>query len=140
MTEKEIKKLNRYQLLELLIAQTERADQLQARLDQALKELEDKQIKLASLGSIAEASVYLTGLFQKAQETAELYVNSAKKFAKDIESDAYQEAAAILARAQEQARGITEEARSDVGTHEETNQPGSAAAAGSEEGTETGAV
>ena len=33
MTEKEIRKLNRYQLLELLIVQLERADRLQARLD-----------------------------------------------------------------------------------------------------------
>lgn len=140
MTEKELKKLNRYQLLELLISQTERADQLQARLDQALKALEEKEIKLSSLGSIAEASIYLTGVFQTAQETAELYVNSAKKFAKDIESDAYQEAASILARAQAQARSIIEESRSDESNHEKIQQPGSSSAESPEEGTEEGTV
>lgn len=106
MTEKEIKKLNRYQLLELLIAQTERADQLQARLDEAEKALKDRDLKLSSLGSIAEASVQITGVFQAAQEAADLYINSAKKYAKDIETAAYEEAADILAKAKERARSV----------------------------------
>lgn len=40
MTEKELKKLNRYQLLELLLAQTERADTLQKKVE----ELESKLV------------------------------------------------------------------------------------------------
>ena len=35
MTDKELKNLNRYQLLELLIIQTKRADKLQAALEEA---------------------------------------------------------------------------------------------------------
>jgi hypothetical protein len=37
LTEKELKKLNRYQLLELLIIQTERADSLQAQVEELEK-------------------------------------------------------------------------------------------------------
>lgn len=140
LTEKDLKKLNRYQLLELLIAQTERADQLQIRLEETQQALQDKELKLSTLGSIAEAAMHLTGIFQSAQEAADLYVNSAKKFAKDIESDAYQEAAAILARAQAQARSIKEESRSDEINHEETPQTGSPSAECSEEGTQAGTV
>lgn len=113
MTEKDLKKLNRYQLLELLIAQTERADQLQKRLEEAEQALKDKELKLSSLGSIAEASMHLMGIFQSAQEAADLYVNSAKKFAKDVESAAYEEAAEILSKAQQQARSIKDEMQSD---------------------------
>lgn len=140
MTEKDLKKLNRYQLLEMLIAQTERADQLQAQLEEARQALVDKELKLSSMGSIAEASLHLTGVFQSAQEAADLYVNSAKQFAKDIESAAYEEAASILARAQTQARSIRDEARLDGNSDEETEQSGSPAAESAEERAEAGAV
>ena len=108
MTEKELKKLTRYQLLELLIVQTERADKLQQQLDKAQQRLNDKEIQMTVLGSIAEAAMQLTGIFQSAQEAADLYVNAAKKFAKDVETAAYEEAANILAKAR-QARKNTDE-------------------------------
>jgi hypothetical protein len=57
LTEKELKKLNRYQLLELLILQTERADRLQNRLDETEQQLSNLDLQLFSLGSIAEASL-----------------------------------------------------------------------------------
>jgi cell division septum initiation protein DivIVA len=120
LTEKDLKKLNRYQLLEMLIVQTERADQLQKLLEETQKKLEDREIKIASLGSIAEASLQLTGVIEAAQKAADLYVNSARKFAKDIEADAYQEAASILANAQAQARSIRSEERTDEIIDEQT--------------------
>ena len=43
MTEKDVRKLNRYQLLELLIVQTERADKLQARLDALEAQMENQE-------------------------------------------------------------------------------------------------
>ena len=140
MTEKDLKKLNRYQLLELLVAQTERADQLQTRLEETQQALADKELKLSSLGSIAEATLHLTGVFQSAQEAADLYINSAKRFAKDIESAAYEEAASILARAQTQARSIRDEARLDDSSDENTQQPGCPTAECPEEGAEAGTV
>ena len=106
MTEKELKKLNRYQLLELLIAQTERADQLQALLEKTEQQLNEQEIKLSALGSIAEASLQLSGVFQAAQDAADLYVASVKKQAEKIEEDARAAAATILAEASEEARRI----------------------------------
>ena len=78
MTEKELKKLNRYQLLELLLAQTQRVDQLQMLLEQKEKQLTEYEIRISSLGSIAEASLELSGVFQAAQKAADIYVNAAK--------------------------------------------------------------
>ncbi len=106
VTDKDLKKLNRYQLLELLIVQTRRADELQTKLDEAEKQLTDKDIKMVSLGSIAEASLQLGGVFQAAQEAADLYIDGAKKKAEEIERTAYKKAAEILAQAQAQARRI----------------------------------
>lgn len=116
MTEKDLKKLNRYQLLEMLIVQTERADQLQARLEETQRKLEEREIKIASLGSIAEASLQLSGVIEAAQKAADLYVNSARKYAKDIEEAAYEEAANILA----QARLARSEERTEEITNEQT--------------------
>lgn len=106
MTEKDIKKLNRYQLLELLIMQTEKADKLQAKLDAAEAELNDRELKISSLGSIAEASLQLQGVFQAAQDAADMYIEAAKKRAEEIEEAAHVKAAEILSQAQAQARRI----------------------------------
>ena len=106
MTEKDLKKLNRYQLLELLIIQTERADKLQTKLEEAEKQLNEKDLKMTSLGSIAEASLQLGGVFQAAQAAADLYIDAAKKKAEEIEYAAHKKAAEILSQAHAQARRI----------------------------------
>lgn len=100
MTEKDLKKMNRYQLLELLILQTERADKLQMRVDALETELNNQEIKIMSLGSIAEASLQLGGVFQAAQKSADIYLDAAKKRAEEIEETAHKKAAEILIQAQ----------------------------------------
>lgn len=106
MTEKELKKLNRYQLLELLIIQTERADKLQTALEEAEQRLNDQEINISTLGSIAEASLHLKGVFGAAQDAADMYINAAKKRAEAIEEEAHKKGAAIIVQALEEARRI----------------------------------
>ena len=106
MTEKDLKKLNRYQLLELLIVQTDRADKLQAKLEEAEKQLENRNVEMEQLGSVAEASLQVCGVFQAAQEAADMYIDAAKKRAEEIEDAAHKKAAEILVQAQAQARRI----------------------------------
>ena len=103
MTEKELKKLNRYQLLELLVLQTERADKLQAKLEETENKLLENNVKVASLGSIAEASLQLNGVFEAAQNAADKYVEAAKKHAEGIVADAFQKAEEILLEARGKA-------------------------------------
>ena len=106
MTDKELKKLNRYQLLELLIIQMERADKLQKALEQAERQLVDRELNITTLGSIAEASLQLKGVFDTAQDAADVYINAAKKRAEAIEEEAHRKGAAIIAQALEEARRI----------------------------------
>lgn len=108
MTEKELRKLNRYQLLELLVVQKERADRLESRLEAAEKQLIDQDIKLASLGSIAEASLQVSGIFQAAQEAADRYINAARRKAEEIEQAARENAERIIREAEEKARQLQE--------------------------------
>ena len=106
MTEKELKKMNRYQLLELLILQTERAEKLQKTLEEAERRLNDQEINIFALGSIAEASLHLKGVFQTAQDAADMYISAAKKHAEAIEEEAHKKSAVIIAQAIEEARRI----------------------------------
>ena len=88
MTEKELKKLNRYQLLELLMMQTEQNEKLQQEND----ELRRKQLQLEELGSVAEASLQLSGIFEAAQKAADDYINEARRRAEEIVARARMEA------------------------------------------------
>lgn len=109
MTEKELRKLNRYQLLELLVIQTERADKLQQKLEQAEKQLSRQDIRMSVMGSIAEASLQLGGVFEAAQDAADIYLDAAKERALEIEEEARQRAETIIREAEEKARGITKD-------------------------------
>ena len=86
MTEKDLKKLNRYQLLEMLIIQTERADDLQRQLEQAQEQLNSREVQMTVIGSIAEASLQLSGVFDAAQTAADMYLNAAKDRAAAMEA------------------------------------------------------
>ncbi len=98
MTEKELKKLNRYQLLELLLVQTERADSLQQKVDQLQAKLDERELRFAKLGSIAEASVCVSGVFEAAQKAADLYLEAAKKQADELVAQARLQAAEYESR------------------------------------------
>lgn len=101
MTEKELKKLTRYQLLELLIVQTERADKLQQQLEKAQQRLNDKEIQMTVLGSIAEASLELSGVFAAAQKAADMYLEAAKKKADQILREAEEQAGRLPEESEE---------------------------------------
>ena len=107
MTEKELKKLNRYQLLELLVMQTERADSLEKTVEELRSRLEERELKFSQMGSVAEASIYLSGVFDAAQKAADLYLENARKCAEETVEEARRQAEDILSQAEEQVRSRT---------------------------------
>ena len=81
MDEKQLRKLRRTDLLELLVSQAERIETLEAQVAEKKKKLEDKQIILENAGSIAEAALQLNRIFETAQQTADQYLASVKLLA-----------------------------------------------------------
>lgn len=79
MTAKELKKLKRSELLEILLARTAEVERLQKELDEANKKLEDRAILLDNVGSIAEASLKLNGVFEAAEAAAEQYLKNIER-------------------------------------------------------------
>lgn len=99
MTEKELKKLNRYQLLELLVVQTERADKLQEKVDELESKLLEQNLSFLKLGSLADAAMHINGVFEASQKAADLYLDAARKQADEILTQARRQAAAIVSQA-----------------------------------------
>lgn len=114
MTERELKKLNRYQLLELIIIQTEQIETLQEQLQQAQAQIDAQDIRIKEAGSIAEASLQLSGIFEAAQSAADIYLENVRKQTADADSIreiARQDASRITEEASEKAAQMTEVAK-----------------------------
>lgn len=78
MTGKELRKLGRSQLLELLVAQAKEMEGLKERLAEAEAQVEKRQIAIDEAGSIAEASLALSGIFEAAEEAVSQYMENIK--------------------------------------------------------------
>ena len=74
MTDKELKKLNRAELLELLFEQSRMIDQLNEELEETRSALQERNLKIEACGSIAEAATEVNSLFHAAQRAADMYL------------------------------------------------------------------
>ena len=77
MTDKELRKLNRAELLELLVDQAAEMDRLREQLEEARRALEERTILMKKAGSMAEAALELNGVFEAADRAARDYLNNA---------------------------------------------------------------
>lgn len=104
MTEKELKKLSRADLLEMLIEQSVEVQSLRERLTAAEAELQRREISINNAGSIAEASLRLNSVFEAAQASCDQYIRSIcalnqrqADICAEIERDSREKAEALLA-------------------------------------------
>ncbi len=78
LTEKEMKKLSRTDLLRMLIDQGEEMKVLKEELEKAKAEISEREIKLTEAGSIAEAALKINGVFEAAQAASQQYLENVK--------------------------------------------------------------
>ena len=76
MTDKQLRRLSRMELLEMLIQHSKEINRLQKELDEAHVLLKSKYIAIDNAGSIAEASLQLNGIFTAAQNAADQYLHN----------------------------------------------------------------
>ena len=100
LTDKKLRKLKRYQLLELLVMQTEENEKLQDQLKELEARYKEKELGISNLGSIAEASLQINGVFDAAQNAADMYLRNAKAQADEIIKAAHLRAKEITVRAE----------------------------------------
>lgn len=85
MTDQELKRLGRKDLLELLIVQGREKEALQAELEQANAALRDRRLCVERSGSIAEAALELNGVFEAAQAAAQQYLENIRQRSEQME-------------------------------------------------------
>ena len=76
MTEKELRRLRRTELLELLLEETRRAEALAAELEETKAALADRSIRMEHSGTLAEAALRVSGVLEAADEAAKLYLEN----------------------------------------------------------------
>ena len=78
MTEKELLKLKKTELLEIMRAQSKEIDNLREKVADLEASLADKQVAIDQSGSIAEACLKINKIFDDAQKAADQYVYNIK--------------------------------------------------------------
>lgn len=118
MTDKELHKLNRKELLELMLDQSRQLDDLREQLQHAQEQLTSRQLLLNKAGSIAEASLQLNGVFEAAQAAAEQYLENIHALSgrqtevcRQQAYESQQKADALLAETQSRCQAMEAETR-----------------------------
>lgn len=76
MTDKELKRLSRAELLELLLVQTKEVERLREELERVREQLEDRQLYLKETGNLAKAVLEINGVMEAAQAAADQYLEN----------------------------------------------------------------
>ena len=86
--ENDLAKLKKKDLLEIMLKQGEEIDALRAQVADLQEQLENRQFELSRIGSIAEASLVVTNVFEEAQKAALVYLQNVKRLAQQKGVDA----------------------------------------------------
>lgn len=109
MTEKELKRLNRTELLELLLIQTRETERLQRKLDAMENRLADRDLMLEKAGDIAHAALEINGVMEAAQAAARQYLDNIMR----MEQETAQRCEKMLSDARQQL-AVAQKSRSEM--------------------------
>lgn len=106
MTDREFKRLKRADLIEIIYRLQENEERYKETISRLMRQLEDKQIKIEAAGSIAEAALSLSNVFEAAQDAADRYLADIQRM--------HEEAAQVLEAAKTDADHILASARQEA--------------------------
>ena len=109
MTDREFKRLKRADLIEIIYRLQENEVRYKEAISRMRQQLEDKHTKIETAGSIAEAALSLSNVFDAAQDAADRYLADIQRMhaeAAQVLEAAKAEASQILTAAREEAAEI----------------------------------
>ena len=109
MADRELRRMHRAELIEIIYALKQSEDQLKAQNAALTAQLQDRQLRLEKAGSIAQAALELNNVFAAAQAAADDYLHSVQASLADTDA-----AANTLSQARSEARRILEQAQADA--------------------------
>lgn len=111
MQDKELRRLSRQNLLELLVQREQQNEMLQAKVSELEALLNNRSIQINNAGSMAEAALALNEVFECADKAAAQYLDNIKRYSEQQKSvydktvaDAEQKARAILDHAERESQ------------------------------------
>lgn len=115
---KDLKSLSRGDLLELLLSQTERVEQLEQELAEAKKKIESRDIMIEKSGTLAEAALSINQVWQAADQAAAQYLENVLRLYDEqmekvaqLEEECAKKKESLLAEAKEAAETMERETR-----------------------------
>ena len=85
MDSKNLKKLNRRELVDIIYQMKKNELQMQEEIAALKDALEDKRLKIANAGSLADAAVQITQIFTAAQAAADIYLEEIAAMKAEVE-------------------------------------------------------
>lgn len=110
MTDKELRRLRRDDLLQILISQQKQIDALNEQLQQSKEALANRDIAIQEAGTLAEAALKMNGVFESAQNAAEEYVQQMRKRSDALVAEAEKRSAEAQSLADNVVRNAKAEA------------------------------
>ncbi len=107
MTDKEFKRLNRAQLIDIIYQLQLQLDSLTEQNQNLEAALADRRLRISNAGNIAEAALEINDCFRSAQNAAEQYLNEIEA----MREETIQSRAQILAAARAEAAQIIADAK-----------------------------
>ena len=77
--ERDLSKLKKRELLEIMLAQGKEIDSLRKRVADLEEQLANREFEFSKIGSIAEASLAVTKVFVEAEEAAKIYLENIRR-------------------------------------------------------------
>ena len=94
MTDKELQKLKRSELLEIMLGlqneldwQKKENQELKKKVGELTSKAESRTISIEKAGSIAQAALEMNGVFTAAQQAADVYLENIRKMHEDVEKN-----------------------------------------------------
>lgn len=112
MTDKELRRLNRGELLEMLIRLTGENDEPRQKLGETEKKLDDRSVMINESGSIAEAALRLNDVFAAAENAAKLYRENSERLCDEKTASAEEYAGKTRREADDYSEKVREDADS----------------------------
>ena len=78
-TKKDLTKLSRKDLLEIMLEQGKEIDRLRAKVSELEEALDQRIFDIENAGSLAEASLKVTDIFKEAEKAASIYLDNIRR-------------------------------------------------------------
>lgn len=106
---RDLRKMGRRDLLELLIASEEENNRLREQLEQQAVQLQSKKLQIENAGSMAEAAMALNGVFESADKAAAQYLENIR-LCSEQQKSIYDK---IVSEAEQKAKEIIDSAEKE---------------------------